>query len=208
MFVHAVDHGRERGMSIARGDPHPVPFVGRHSSWTWTSAARRGSRAQASNRASSLRCSSPTVLASSRSRRSDCSRSCCSSWAKFSAASTATRSTAAMRLAPRTSRIRASRSEEHTSELQSLMRPSYAGFCLKKKTEHKPANSAVWEHTKQGTKKDTTTVEVQTLNLIHIIYKRKVLLYRCITGASARRGPVSTKVTTLCHSTISTKHKL
>src|SRR3546814_2265153 len=25
------------------------------------------------------------------------------------------------------------RSEEHTSELQSLMRPSYAGFCLKKK---------------------------------------------------------------------------
>src|SRR3546814_3052413 len=27
-----------------------------------------------------------------------------------------------------------SRSEEHTSELQSLMRISYAGFCLKKKT--------------------------------------------------------------------------
>src|SRR3546814_4635898 len=29
--------------------------------------------------------------------------------------------------------IRASRSEEHTSELQSLMRTSYAVFCLKKK---------------------------------------------------------------------------
>src|SRR3546814_3078570 len=28
----------------------------------------------------------------------------------------------------------AGRSEEHTSELQSLMRTSYAGFCLKKKT--------------------------------------------------------------------------
>src|SRR3546814_5861192 len=27
----------------------------------------------------------------------------------------------------------AARSEEHTSELQSLMRTSYAGFCLKKK---------------------------------------------------------------------------
>src|SRR3546814_5816104 len=27
------------------------------------------------------------------------------------------------------------RSEEHTSELQSLMRISYAGFCLKKKTD-------------------------------------------------------------------------
>src|SRR3546814_1323504 len=30
-----------------------------------------------------------------------------------------------------------SRSEEHTSELQSLMRNSYAVFCLKKKTKHK-----------------------------------------------------------------------
>src|SRR3546814_2347562 len=29
------------------------------------------------------------------------------------------------------------RSEEHTSELQSLMRSSYAVFCLKKKTDHK-----------------------------------------------------------------------
>src|SRR3546814_1594007 len=29
------------------------------------------------------------------------------------------------------------RSEEHTSELQSLMRISYAVFCLKKKTRHK-----------------------------------------------------------------------
>src|SRR3546814_3609270 len=31
----------------------------------------------------------------------------------------------------------ASRSEEHTSELQSLMRISYAVFCLKKKKTHK-----------------------------------------------------------------------
>src|SRR3546814_3162919 len=30
-----------------------------------------------------------------------------------------------------------SRSEEHTSELQSLMRISYAVFCLKKKKNHK-----------------------------------------------------------------------
>src|SRR3546814_10188543 len=28
------------------------------------------------------------------------------------------------------------RSEEHTSELQSLMRPSYAAFCLNKKKHH------------------------------------------------------------------------
>src|SRR3546814_10211312 len=32
------------------------------------------------------------------------------------------------------------RSEEHTSELQSLMRISYAVFCLKKKTDTQPAN--------------------------------------------------------------------
>src|SRR3546814_4861359 len=32
------------------------------------------------------------------------------------------------------------RSEEHTSELQSLMRISYAVFCLKKKKQHKTNN--------------------------------------------------------------------
>src|SRR3546814_3165068 len=36
---------------------------------------------------------------------------------------------------PRTCRHDPPRSEEHTSELQSLMRISYAVFCLKKKTE-------------------------------------------------------------------------
>src|SRR3546814_1737292 len=35
-----------------------------------------------------------------------------------------------------TSCTSASRSEEHTSELQSLMRISYAVFCLKKKQQH------------------------------------------------------------------------
>src|SRR3546814_2825795 len=41
------------------------------------------------------------------------------------------------RLADAAERIRAAkgRSEEHTSELQSLMRISYAVFCLKKKTK-------------------------------------------------------------------------
>src|SRR3546814_7845774 len=33
------------------------------------------------------------------------------------------------------------RSEEHTSELQSLMRSSYAVFCLKKKTKKKNTNT-------------------------------------------------------------------
>src|SRR3546814_7804383 len=35
---------------------------------------------------------------------------------------------------------RRSRSEEHTSELQSLMRISYAVFCLKKKKRHHSTN--------------------------------------------------------------------
>src|SRR3546814_10628417 len=42
------------------------------------------------------------------------------------------------RTGPGRQRVRhaAARSEEHTSELQSLMRISYAVFCLKKKTNH------------------------------------------------------------------------
>src|SRR3546814_4943788 len=36
--------------------------------------------------------------------------------------------------------VRRSRSEEHTSELQSLMRISYAVFCLKKKTKQNKHN--------------------------------------------------------------------
>src|SRR3546814_5748842 len=42
-----------------------------------------------------------------------------------------------LKCAARKSRARArNRSEEHTSELQSLMRISYAVFCLKKKKKH------------------------------------------------------------------------
>src|SRR3546814_1768051 len=37
---------------------------------------------------------------------------------------------------PHRRHIRSARSEEHTSELQSLMRISYAVFCLKKKIPH------------------------------------------------------------------------
>src|SRR3546814_6213210 len=37
------------------------------------------------------------------------------------------------------------RSEEHTSELQSLMRTSYAVFCLKKKTRHLPLVLSVYD---------------------------------------------------------------
>src|SRR3546814_5331610 len=41
----------------------------------------------------------------------------------------------------------AARSEEHTSELQSLMRTSYAVFCLKKKKNHKHETTKTNCHT-------------------------------------------------------------
>src|SRR3546814_9628036 len=50
-------------------------------------------------------------------------------------------------LFPFCSKRRRGRSEEHTSELQSLMRISYAVFCLKKKTKRKPNNALV--HSRQ-----------------------------------------------------------
>src|SRR3546814_6995942 len=42
---------------------------------------------------------------------------------------------------------RVSRSEEHTSELQSLMRISYAVFCLKKKTKQKTKQIRIIKYT-------------------------------------------------------------
>src|SRR3546814_2559155 len=45
------------------------------------------------------------------------------------------------RLGPRTRRMPGLRSEEHTSELQSLMRISYAVFCLKKKKNKQIMNT-------------------------------------------------------------------
>src|SRR3546814_9702915 len=45
------------------------------------------------------------------------------------------RVTLRLRAKRRSSAAMSDRSEEHTSELQSLMRISYAVFCLKKKTE-------------------------------------------------------------------------
>src|SRR3546814_2158575 len=52
---------------------------------------------------------------------------------------------------------KADRSEEHTSELQSLMRISYAVFCLKKKKKRQqPANNAVHTHHQTRTNQTTT----------------------------------------------------
>src|SRR3546814_1062447 len=54
------------------------------------------------------------------------------------------------------------RSEEHTSELQSLMRISYAVFCLKKKTKtHHNINQHIQNHQHNhiNTIKSKTTIE-------------------------------------------------
>src|SRR3546814_5650783 len=52
---------------------------------------------------------------------------------------------------PRTGRRGVRRSEEHTSELQSLMRISYAVFSLKKKKTNKPKLTTVVEENKCST---------------------------------------------------------
>src|SRR3546814_1260784 len=52
------------------------------------------------------------------------------------------------------------RSEEHTSELQSLMRISYAVFCLKKKKK----NSHITSYTKSAYHENTRTIESKQHN--------------------------------------------
>src|SRR3546814_5868823 len=52
-------------------------------------------------------------------------------------------------------RLHKVRSEEHTSELQSLMRISYAVFCLKKKKEYKKKTNTIVKHRTKSTKKST-----------------------------------------------------
>src|SRR3546814_6449555 len=55
------------------------------------------------------------------------------------------------------------RSEEHTSELQSLMRISYAVFCLKKKnTNHTTKHQPTTTHINVSTEPDTSIVSSTT----------------------------------------------
>src|SRR3546814_10841538 len=55
-------------------------------------------------------------------------------------------------LAAVTPKTKIVRSEEHTSELQSLMRISYAVFCLKKKRKTKPKNHPTITHSVKPTR--------------------------------------------------------
>src|SRR3546814_6891394 len=65
------------------------------------------------------------------------------------------------------------RSEEHTSELQSLMRISYAVFCLKKKKTEKQTTNNQQKQQKQTTNHAIiSTLQLQCL-LTHILYLQK-----------------------------------
>src|SRR3546814_9705606 len=60
------------------------------------------------------------------------------------------------------------RSEEHTSELQSLMHISYAVFCLKKKNKQQKINRLIYNKKKHHTQ-NTTNTDSKTIN--HMLSK-------------------------------------
>src|SRR3546814_4753479 len=57
----------------------------------------------------------------------------------------------------------AARSEEHTSELQSLMRISYAGFCLKKKNRQQTTTTEFLNNPIQKDKNYITTSQTESI---------------------------------------------
>src|SRR3546814_4236865 len=59
---------------------------------------------------------------------------------------------AGQRAVARLNPVKIERSEEHTSELQSLMRNSYAVFCLKKKKKKKKNHKTTGGHSSQQTR--------------------------------------------------------
>src|SRR3546814_9299480 len=89
-----------------------------------------------------------TTLFRSDEARIRCQRTCDFDATPFTAGQCLTFGVADMRDVQFTEQA-LNRSEEHTSELQSLMRISYAVFCLKKKNKHKPmkAQNTLLRHT-------------------------------------------------------------
>src|SRR3546814_9052569 len=63
--------------------------------------------------------------------------------------------------------VHVSRSEEHTSELQSLMRISYAVFCLKKKKNHLVTNNTLYHRRINHTIHKLRTDESTTKSIDH-----------------------------------------
>src|SRR3546814_3860281 len=92
--------------------------------------------------------------------RSQCRRRLCRLLAR--AGRGAARDGAGIARRARTRRVRALRSEEHTSELQSLMRISYAVFCLKKKNKQKSTQNGInISHKRHKIKIRSTTQQIK-----------------------------------------------
>src|SRR3546814_6196447 len=69
--------------------------------------------------------------------------------------------------------VDARRSEEHTSELQSLMRISYAVFCLKKKKKHQKTKVIHERHRKQDCRQSTQeTMNDKQKHIEHYIVRK------------------------------------
>src|SRR3546814_5045464 len=64
------------------------------------------------------------------------------------------------------------RSEEHTSELQSLMRISYAVFCLKKKKKHKELLTIHMQYTQAPNTQQKRTKKTSKHEVIYMAYWR------------------------------------
>src|SRR3546814_5317108 len=62
---------------------------------------------------------------------------------------------------------RPQRSEEHTSELQSLMRISYAVFCLKKKNNKQKSNTQRHQYIQEAAKR-STNVNYETIQVTEL----------------------------------------
>src|SRR3546814_2143961 len=62
---------------------------------------------------------------------------------------------------------RHARSEEHTSELQSLMRISYAVFCLKKKKKNNNNNIRPQRQSREHTSKNITHITLTPISVLH-----------------------------------------
>src|SRR3546814_2132900 len=76
----------------------------------------------------------------------------------------------AIRPISRYSRARYVRSEEHTSELQSLMRISYAVFCLKKKTSKEAINKhAITKARHVGHRQKQRLFKVELASAVHTV---------------------------------------
>src|SRR6056297_2333339 len=89
----------------------------------------------------------------------------------------------------------ATRSEEHTSELQSLRRRSYAGFCLKKKHHGRRRRRRRAEHPLEG--EGRALPRLRRAGRRRVTQSNSLLRRRRVFFLMRRRPPRSTRTDTL-----------